>query len=55
MASGNYNRELFKQLRASRKELADKSGVPPFVIFHDKTLIEKKIARLDYAKSYLFG
>jgi len=27
-------------LRKTRKELADESGVPPFVIFADKTLVE---------------
>lgn len=27
-------------LRACRKELADKQGVPPYVIFHDTTLFE---------------
>ncbi|MBE9543454.1 MAG: DNA helicase RecQ [Proteobacteria bacterium] len=36
----DYNRELFEILRRTRKELADKSGVPPFVIFADKTLVE---------------
>ena len=32
--------ELFDRLRALRKSLADKSGVPPYVIFHDATLRE---------------
>jgi ATP-dependent DNA helicase RecQ len=31
---------LFERLRRQRKELADKSGVPPYVIFSDKTLVE---------------
>jgi len=35
-----YDRELFEILRKTRKELADASGVPPFVIFADKTLVE---------------
>jgi len=35
-----YNRVLFDKLREKRKELADKAGVPPYVIFPDKTLIE---------------
>jgi len=30
--------ELFESLRALRKRLADKQGVPPYVIFHDATL-----------------
>jgi len=36
----DYDRELFEILRQTRKKLADKSGVPPFVIFADKTLVE---------------
>ncbi len=36
----DYDRQLFEILRKTRKELADKSGVPPFVIFSDKTLVE---------------
>ena len=37
---GEYDRELFERLRLERKEIADRVGVPPFVIFHDKTLVE---------------
>jgi ATP-dependent DNA helicase RecQ len=36
----NFNRQLFEILRKERKELADSSGVPPYVIFSDKTLVE---------------
>ena len=36
----DYDRQLFEILRKTRKELADESGVPPFVIFADKTLVE---------------
>ena len=36
----DYDRELFEILRKTRKELANQSGVPPFVIFADKTLVE---------------
>ena len=35
-----YNEALFEKLRGLRKELADAAGVPPFVVFGDKTLIE---------------
>ncbi len=35
-----YDRALFEILRNKRKELADRSNVPPYVIFPDKTLIE---------------
>ena len=30
--------ELFEELRQLRRELAEEQGVPPFVIFSDKTL-----------------
>jgi ATP-dependent DNA helicase RecQ len=33
-------RQLFEKLRRLRLDLSKKLGVPPFVIFHDKTLIE---------------
>jgi len=36
----NFNQQLFELLRKERKELADASGVPPYVIFSDKTLVE---------------
>ncbi|MFN2371373.1 MAG: HRDC domain-containing protein, partial [Candidatus Krumholzibacteriia bacterium] len=29
---------LFERLRARRRELAEEQGVPPYVIFHDRTL-----------------
>ena len=32
--------ELFEKLKACRKELAVKQGLPPYVIFHDSTLVE---------------
>jgi ATP-dependent DNA helicase RecQ len=35
-----YHRGLFSILRQKRKEMADEAGVPPYVIFSDKTLIE---------------
>jgi len=35
-----YDRQLFELLRTKRKELADHAGVPPYIIFSDKTLIE---------------
>ena len=36
----NFSPQLFETLRRERKELADSSGVPPYVIFSDKTLVE---------------
>ncbi len=35
-----YNNALFALLRSKRKEMADELGVPPYVIFSDKTLVE---------------
>jgi ATP-dependent DNA helicase RecQ len=35
-----YNSALFALLRQKRKELADQAGVPPYVIFSDRSLIE---------------
>ncbi len=35
-----YNNALFALLRQKRKEMADETGVPPYVIFSDRTLIE---------------
>jgi ATP-dependent DNA helicase RecQ len=35
-----YDQAFFALLRAKRKELADADGVPPYVIFSDRTLVE---------------
>ncbi len=35
-----YDTTLFEKLRSKRKELADKNGVPPYIIFSDKSLID---------------
>lgn len=35
-----YNHALFALLRQKRKAMADEIGVPPYVIFSDKTLVE---------------
>ena len=34
------NNALWEQLRATRKRLSEELGVPPFVIFHDSTLMD---------------
>lgn len=36
---------LFEELRKLRKDLADQAGVPPFVIFADKSLVEMVLSR----------
>jgi ATP-dependent DNA helicase RecQ len=39
------DRELFQALREKRMEIARAQNVPPYVIFHDRTLIELAAAR----------
>jgi ATP-dependent DNA helicase RecQ len=36
----SYDRDLFEVLRKKRKQLADQANLPPFTIFHDRTLKE---------------
>jgi ATP-dependent DNA helicase RecQ len=36
----DYDSVLFALLRQKRKELADEAGVPPYVVFSDRTLVE---------------
>jgi ATP-dependent DNA helicase RecQ len=42
-ADAPYHQELFESLKQLRREWAERSKLPPFVIFHDETL--KKISR----------
>jgi superfamily II DNA helicase RecQ len=44
-AVADVDRELFQALRQKRMEIARTQNVPPYVIFHDKTLIELAAAR----------
>ena len=37
---GPYDEALFEHLRAVRKRLADKQGVPPYIVFGDATLVQ---------------
>ncbi|MFK5948443.1 MAG: DNA helicase RecQ [Methylococcales bacterium] len=56
-AAAGKNSLLWEALRAKRRELADEQDVPPFVIFHDATLmamIEEKPANLKQM-SYISG
>ena len=46
------NPDLFEQLRALRKRLADERGVAPYVIFHDTTL-RQMAARLPTTRAQL--
>ncbi|MBX0314542.1 DNA helicase RecQ [Planococcus glaciei] len=47
------NDPLFEELRKIRKELADQGGVPPFVIFSDKTLQDMCARRPRTAEDFL--
>lgn len=49
--------ELFNILRVKRKELADRRGVPPYVIFSDKSLIDmcERLPRTHEEFSMVFG
>ncbi|HAH32710.1 MAG TPA: DNA helicase RecQ [Elusimicrobia bacterium] len=39
------DQELFERLRSLRRALADKAGIPPYVIFHDSVLIEMSASK----------
>ncbi len=39
----NYDTELFELLRVLRKNLADKMGIPPYIVFSDDSLVEMAI------------
>ena len=44
-ADGPYDEALFEELRRLRKELADRQGVPPYVIFGDAILAQMARAK----------
>jgi len=44
-AGGQAEQALFERLRGLRKSIADRQGVPPYVIFHDATLREMAARR----------
>ena len=48
-----YNNALFAILRQKRKEMADEAGVPPYVIFSDRTLTEMAAYYPQSSKSLL--
>ncbi len=49
----SVNDPLFEGLRALRKKLADEAGVPPFVIFSDKTLQDMCVKRPQTEEEFL--
>jgi ATP-dependent DNA helicase RecQ len=53
-ADENYDGELFEKLRQLRKEIAGEANLPPYVIFHDRTLRDMSVeypVTLDELKS----
>ena len=55
--SGPYDSILFETLRKKRKELADQANLPPFTIFHDRTLREMALyyPRTQESLSAIYG
>uniref|UniRef100_UPI00261128A7 RecQ family ATP-dependent DNA helicase n=1 Tax=Oceanispirochaeta sp. TaxID=2035350 RepID=UPI00261128A7 len=51
--SGKYDESLFDALKSVRMELARKKGVPPYVIFSDKTLREMSALKPTDKSSFL--
>jgi ATP-dependent DNA helicase RecQ len=49
----NDARQLFEKLRHLRLDISKKLGVPPYVIFHDKTLSEMAALRPKSPKELL--
>ncbi len=45
------DRGLFEALRAKRMEIARAQNVPPYVIFHDRTLLELATAKPQTARA----
>jgi ATP-dependent DNA helicase RecQ len=50
---GEGDGELFERLRTLRKTLADAAGVPPFVIFSDRSLAGMAAAQPGDAEAFL--
>ena len=47
-------RPLFERLRCLRLDISKKLGVPPYVVFHDKTLIEMAVHRPKSHEEFLW-
>ncbi len=48
-----YDQELFNQLRTLRKQIADRDGVPPYVVFGDASLAEMAATLPTDAEAFL--
>jgi ATP-dependent DNA helicase RecQ len=44
-AGVEYDKPLFERLRRLRKAIAQKQGVPPYLVFHDSALVEMAAAK----------
>ena len=51
-APAEYDGELFEELRALRREIADAKGVPPFVVFGDVSLLQMAAAYPQTTESF---
>jgi ATP-dependent DNA helicase RecQ len=40
LSDDDPGRRLFEKLRAVRREVSESLGLPPYCVFHDKTLVE---------------
>ena len=49
----DYDEHLYEQLRALRTELAEEEGIPPYVIFHDRSLKEMAAMKPDSLSAML--
>jgi len=41
--AGDYDEDIYEKLRALRTEIAQENGIPPYIVFSDKTLKELSI------------
>jgi ATP-dependent DNA helicase RecQ len=48
------DRPLFEKLRRLRLDMSKKHGVPPYVVFHDKTLVEMAVHRPKNREEFLW-
>ena len=53
VVAADIDQDLWERLRSCRKRLADSEGVPPYVIFHDRTLREMAAQRPQTADELL--
>lgn len=51
--AANINQDLFENLRALRTTLAQEQGVPPYVVFHDSSLIDMCAKRPQNTEEFL--